>query len=181
MVIISFSALFLACNTGEPSNPAAEEFRKQMLADYSDLKLTLIPALETDKPIVAAGEAIENFLLESKSNDQGIFGISLLDISGKYLTGAVIDNKNTGELVKDKYKDTNFHSYRVVEQIVKSRRVMQERLYLQDTSILAIGFPVINNRDLLGILCLSFESHEFEKRWGLSEKEFLHIDFGEMY
>lgn len=180
MVFISFSALFLACNPGEPLNPAAEDFRKQMLTDYRLLSSVLVPALETDEPIVAAGEAIDNFLLEPKSKDQGIFGISLLDISGKYSTGAVIDSKDTGKLIKDIYKDTNFHSYRVVEQIVKSRRVMQERLYLQNNSILAIGFPVINNGDLMGILCFSFESHEFEKKWGLSEKEFLRIDFGEM-
>ena len=177
---VLFPIMFFACTSGEPVKPGVQAFREQIFSDFNLLKTRLIPALETDRPIAAAGREIEDFLLELKNKDQGIFGISLLDLSGEYLTGFVIDNKDTGKLIKDKYKDTNFHSYRVVEQIVNSRKVIQEQLYLQDTSILAIGFPLIREGDLLGILCFSFKSREFEKKWGLSEKEFLQTDFGKL-
>ena len=100
-----------------------------------------------------------------------------MDKSGEYLTGFVVDSTNKGNLIKDKYKDMNFHSFEVVEEIVNSRKVMQEKLYLQDAGILAIGFPLVNEGELRGILCFTFKSYEFEKRWGISVKEFLEIDF----
>jgi hypothetical protein len=178
--LISLSVLFFACTSDKPLRPEVKAFREQMIADFNLLKSELIPALENDKPDMAAGKVIEKFLMELKSNDRRIFGISLLDTSGEYLTGFVIENKTTGKLTKDKYKDMNFHSFKIVEQIVKSRKILQEQLYLQDAIILAIGFPVIKEGDLLGIVCFSFKSHEFKKKWGISEKEFLQIDFGKV-
>ena len=180
IALISFSFLFFACTSDKPLRPEVKAFRDQMIGDFALLKSGLVPALENDKPVVAADDVIENFLMELKSNDRRIFGISLLDTSGEYLTGYVIENKTTGKLIKDKYKDMNFHSFKIVEQIVKSRTILQEQLYLQDAMILAIGFPVTKEGDLLGIICFSFKSHEFEKKWGISEKEFLQIDFGKI-
>ena len=178
MAFIPFTFLFLACTSDESLRPDVLAFRKQMIEDFYLLKSGLIPALDTNKPVLAAGETIENFLKEIKSDNRKIFGISLLDVSGEYLTGFVIENTTTGKLIKDKYKNMNFHSFKVVERILKSRKIMQERLYFQDARILAIGFPLIKGDDLLGIVCFSFKSHEFEKKWGISEKEFLKIDFG---
>ena len=180
MVLILFSALFPACTSEEPLRPGVQAFREQMLADYDKLKSSLIPALEDDDPVVSSGKAIEIFLQELKNNNHRIFGISLLDVSGEYLTGFVIEDINTGKLIKDKYKNMNFHSFKVVEQIINSRKVIQEQLYFQDASILAIGFPVIKEGDLLGIVCFSFKSYEFKKRWGISKEEFLQIDFGKV-
>lgn len=180
ITLIFLSILLFACTADKPLKPEVKAFREQMMSDFNILKSELIPTLEKDKPVVAAGEAIENFLLELKNDNRRIFGIGLLDISGEYLTGFVIENKTTGKLIKDKYKDMNFHSFKVVEQIVKSRKILQEQLYLQNARILAIGFPVIKEGDFLGILCFTFKSHEFEKKWGISEKEFLQIDFGKV-
>ena len=180
MVLMYFSVLIFACTSDKPLNPEMKVFREQMLEDFDLLGSRLIPAMEKDKPVVAAGEEIENFLMELKNDDREIYGISLLNKSGEYLTGFVIENKATGKLTKDKYKNMNFHSFKVVEKIVKSRRILQEQLYLQDARILAIGFPLIKNGNLMGILCFSFKSHDFEKKWGISEKEFLRIDFGKV-
>ena len=177
-VLISLSALFLACGSNEPLRSEVQSFREQMLADFNLLKSRLITALEKDKPVMAAGDVIENFLLELKENDRRIFGIGFLNKSGEYVTGFVIENITTGKLIKDKYKDMNFHSFKVVEQIVKSRKIMQEKLYLPDAGILAIGFPLVNEGELLGIICFTFKSNEFKKKWEISEKEFLEIDFG---
>jgi hypothetical protein len=178
-ILIFFVDLFIACTSDEPVKPEIKTFREQMLVDFNLLKPRIISALEKDNPIMAAGEVIEQFLLELKSNDRRIFGIGLLDTSGEYLTGFVVDN-NTGKLIKDKYKGINFHSFEVVEQIVKSEKVMQERLYLQNARILAIGFPVIEAGDLLGILCFTFNSNEFKQEWGIDEEDFLKIDFGKV-
>ena len=174
------SPVYFGCSSDKPLKPDVQAFREQMIKDFNLLESGLIPALEGDKPILAASEVIDHFLIELKNNNRKIFGISLLDTSGEYLTGFVIEDKTAGKLIKDKYKNMNFHSFEVVDRIVKSRKIIQERLYFQDTRILAIGFPVIKDDDLLGILCFSFKSHEFEKKWGISEKDFLEIDFEKM-
>jgi len=53
-------------------------------------------------------------------------------------------------------------------------------LYFQGASILIIGFPLIKEGELLGIAYFSFNSQEFKKEWGISEKEFLQIKFRKM-
>ena len=180
IVLLIFSGLFFSCSPEEPLRAEVHTFRNRILADFNKLKSVLVPALENDMAVIAAGDAIESFLLELKDNDRRIFGIGLLDKSGEYLTGFVIDNITPGKLIKDRYKDMNFHSFKVVDQIVNSRNVMQEKLYLQDTGILAVGFPLVREGELLGILCFTFKSRDIDKKWGISENEFLKIDFGKM-
>lgn len=178
--LISLSALFPSCSSDKPLRPEVQSFREQMLTDFNLLQSRLVPVLEKDKPVDAAADVIENFLLELKNNDRRIFSIGLLDKSGEYLTGFVTDSKNTGKLIKDKYKNMDFHSFKVVEKIINSERILQEQLYLQDSEILGIGFPIVKDGDFIGILCFTFKTHEFKKKWGISEKEFLKIDFGKV-
>ncbi len=180
ITLLSLSVLLSACTSNEPLRSEVQAFREQMLSDFNRLQSRLIPALEKDEPVTAAGEAIEKFLKELKDNDRKIFGIGLLDTKGEYLTGFVVEDITTGKLIKDKYKDMNFHSFKVVGQIVNSRKIMQEQLFLQDARILAIGFPVVNKDELLGILCFTFKSHELGQKWSISEEEFLQIDFGKV-
>ena len=168
---------FAACTSEKPQNPGVHNFREQMLEDFMALESKLIPALERNNPVHAVSKAIDDFLQELIKSDRRVYSIGLLDTSGEYLTGYVIDNKAKRKVTKDKYKNMNFYSFKTVEKILKSGKIMQDMLYLKDGSVLAIGFPVIKDGKLLGITCFSFKSFEFEKKWGISEKEFLKINF----
>ncbi len=176
-VFIVLLTLITGCTSDKPKSPGVNGFHEQMLKDFDALESKLIPAIESDKQAAAVSKAIEIFIKELINDDRRVYGVGMLDTSGEYVTGYVIEDNAKKKLIKDKYKGMNFHSFKVVDKIIKSGKIMQEMLYLQDARILAVGFPVSKDRDVLGIICFSFKSHEFEKKWGISEKEFFEIDF----
>lgn len=72
----------------------------------------------------------------------------------------------------------NFASYRLVEKVVKDRKIFQQRFFLQDGSeIYIIGVPLIQGNKLVGLLAVSLSAEEAMSRWGISEKEFLELNF----
>jgi len=177
MASIFFSGFFSTCTSDQLLSQRAQTFREQTLEDFDILTSKLMPALESDSPVIAAGEVIEDSLLDLHGAGRRILGIGLLDTSGEYLTGYSLEDKITGKLRKDKYKGMNFASFEGVEKIVNSRKIVQATFYLQDARVLVIGFPLVDGDNLLGIAYFSFNSQEFEEEWGISEKEFLKIDF----
>jgi hypothetical protein len=179
MASLLFSGLFSACTLEEPLSRNAQIFCDQTLEDFYVLRSKLIPALEGDNPITAAGAVIEDYLLDLHNAGRRILGVGLLDISGEYITGCSLEDKNSGELKKDKYKGMNFASFEGVERIVNSREIVQVPLYLQDARVLVIGFPLVDKDNLLGIAYFSFNSRDFMQKWGIGEEEFLQIDFND--
>jgi hypothetical protein len=136
-----------------------------------------VHAFDNDTFVIEAGVVIKDFLLDLHGAGRPILGVGVLDPSGEYLTGYSIEDKATGKLRKNEYKGMNFASFEGVESIVNSRKIVQAPLYFHDTKVFVIGFPLIKEDNLLGIAYFSFNSDEFKKEWGISEKEFLQIDF----
>lgn len=174
---IFFLVFYSACTSTKPLSQSARTFREQTLEDFERLTSKLVPALDSDSPVIAAGAVIKDFLLDLHGDGRQILGVGLLDTSGNYLTGYRLEDKLTGKLRKDEYKGMNFSSFEGVEKIVKYREIVQAPLYFQDTRVLVIGFPLMKEDNLLVIVYFSFDSHEFEKEWGISEQEFSEIDF----
>jgi hypothetical protein len=72
----------------------------------------------------------------------------------------------------------DFYQYEVVQQVLKTRKIAQQRLFLQDGSRLyAIGVPLLREEEVIGILAIALDAAEARKRWGLTEKEFLVLNF----
>jgi hypothetical protein len=177
MASIFFLAFYSACTSNKPLSQSAKTFREQTLEDIDRLTPKLLQALGSDSPAIAAGAVIKDFLLDLQSAGRQIFGVGVLDTSGNYLTGYSIEDKVTGKLLKDQYRNMNFAYFEGVGKIVKSRKIAQVPVYFRDTRFFVIGFPLVNEENLLGIAYFSFNSHEFEKEWGINEQEFLQIDF----
>ena len=71
----------------------------------------------------------------------------------------------------------NYSNYEAVTRTLKTRKISQQRLYLQDgAKIFAVCAPLLKGEELLGILVLSLDSQEAQKRWGITQKEFLALD-----
>ncbi len=74
----------------------------------------------------------------------------------------------------------NFSSYRIVSQALSKQRISQSQAYLADgTKIYFISAPLITQNQVVGVAVLALSPADLEKKWHLSEKEFLAIDFND--
>lgn len=177
IALIFFLASCSACTSDEPLSQSSLIFREQTLEDFDRLTSKLVPAFDRDNPVMEAGAVIRDFLLDLYGAGRPILGVGVLDPSGEYLTGYSIEDKETGQLRKNEYEGMNFASFEGVETIVDSGKIVQALLYFHDNKVLAIGFPLIKEDNLLGIVYFSFNSDGFEEESGISEQEFFQIDF----
>ena len=170
-------AFYLGCTSDPPLSQEAMTFRQQTLEDFERLAPKLAPVLERESQFGAAGEVIKDYLLDQYVNDRYVLGLGVLDPSGDYLVGYRIGDTAPGSIEKSGYEDMSFASFKGVDRVVSSRKIVQVPLYFQEQSVLVVGAPLVNEDRLLGIMCLSFETENFEEEWGISEQEFLKIDF----
>ena len=161
--------IFCACSAKEPPlSPAAASFKQEVKACLQRLAAPLPgPVARQDVP------AINKALLAMA--DPAIklcrmcpFQIGVLDQHGDIL--ARYPEKKEGTL--------NFSGYGLFDQVLKSRRTSQQRFFLQDGSeIYIIAVPLFHKGQMIGLLALSLDAAEALQRWGLTDKEFMALDF----
>jgi len=72
----------------------------------------------------------------------------------------------------------DFYQYEVVQQVLKTRKIAQQRLFLQNGArIYTIAVPLLREEEVIGILAIALDAAEAQKRWDLTEKEFLVLNF----
>jgi hypothetical protein len=97
------------------------------------------------------------------------FELGVTDPSGETL--AIYPVKGDG-------KGKDYSKYDLVIKAIKSKKIQQQRFFLQDGSDLyLVCAPLIREDKLLGLVAIAISSEDAAKRWGLTEKEFLAIDF----
>jgi hypothetical protein len=97
------------------------------------------------------------------------FEIGVLDQSGETL--AVYPVKGDG-------KAKNFSSYELVIKAISSKKIQQQRLFLQNGSQLyLVCAPLLREATVIGLVAIAINSEDAEKKWGLKEKEFMAVDF----
>jgi hypothetical protein len=175
--VFFFVTIYSACTSDPPLSQSAMTFRQKTLEDFERLTLKLSPILERDSQFGAAGEVIEDFLMDQYVKGRHVLSLGLLDSSGEYRVGYRLNDTAPGSIEKSGYKDMSFASFKGVDQVVSSRKIVQMPLYFQEQNVLVVGAPLIKEDRLLGIMCLSFDTKKFEKEWGISKQEFLRIDF----
>jgi hypothetical protein len=96
------------------------------------------------------------------------FRIGILNSNGKTLTVYPFKIEAMGD----------FANYEGVTHTLKNRQINQQRLYLQDGSQLYLIFiPLLKDKDLVGIMVLSLSAKDAHDHWGITEKEFMQINF----
>ncbi len=177
LVCMVFAAILSGCTSDPPLSQSAMTFREETLEGLEGLTLKLVPALERDESFEMAGEVIKDYLQNQFVNGRHVLSLGVLDPSANYLVGYRLDDTTHGSIEKSGYKDMSFASFKGVDRVVSSRKIVQMPLYLQKQRALVVGAPLIKEDRLFGIICLSFDKEKFEKEWGISEQEFLKIDF----
>lgn len=175
--LIFFLAFLSACTSREPLSQAAQTFRDRTLEDFDRLTPRLLLALDSDSPVLAVDAVIKAFLLDSHRNGCQVSGIGVLDGAGAYLAGYGFDDNDSGTLRKDEYGDIKFGSFGSVKKLLDSNQIVQALLYFRNKKILVVGSPIIKKGDLLGIAYFYFQVTALEETWGITEQEFLQIDF----
>lgn len=157
------------CQAKEPPlSPAAAAFKKEV----KDCLDRLTPGLA--EPLAQADVGAINTTL-SKVEPEAIklcrmcpFRLGVLNKNGETVT--------VYPFKQDSMAD--FSSYNMVKETLKSGKIAQQRFFLQDGSELyIICAPIHRQGAVIGILALGLDEAEARKRWGVTEPEFLSLDF----
>jgi len=157
------------CQAKEPPlSPAAAAFKKEVQECLDRLCQGVIGAL-VKKDVAALNETLKKIEPEAlKLCRMCPFRIGILDQHGDTVTVYPFKAEAMG----------NFSSYEAVAQTLKNRKINQQRLFLQDGSqMYLICVPLLQGENLVGIMALSLSAKDAQDLWGLSEKDFLTIDF----
>jgi hypothetical protein len=75
-------------------------------------------------------------------------------------------------------RTNNFSSYDLVIKVISSKMIQQQRFFLQDGSELyIICAPILRQDKVIGLMGIAISAADAKSRWGLTEKEFMALNF----
>jgi hypothetical protein len=170
VLLLGAVILLFGCQAREaPLSPGAATFKQEIKSCLTNLSATLMESV-AKKDLAGIRDALEK--VESpavKLCRLCPFEIGVTDQSGETL--AVYPVKGDG-------KGKNYSNYELVIKAIKSKKIQQQRFFLQDGSELyLVCAPLVRENTLIGLVAIAISSADAEKKWGLKEKEFLALDF----
>ena len=170
VLLVSAVILLFGCQAREaPLNPGIATFKQELKSCFDSLSVTLMEPVAS-KDLAGITAALEN--VESpavKLCRLCPFEIGVLNPSGETLAAYPV--KGAG-------KAKDFSSYELVKKAISSKKIQQQGLFLPDGSKLyLVCAPLIRKDVLIGLVAIAISSADAEKRWNLTEKEFLALDF----
>lgn len=157
-----------ACSAGPGSSDRAKAFQGLIRGE-------ILSRVEPVRRDLTAGDTaglqvlLEGFRNEiSRGRDRDRYAAGVLDGDG------IVAAASPGGSGKGIY----FSRYELFRKVMKQRRIVPFRLYLQDGSrLMAVAAPLGEDGLAAGILVLTFLSGELADRWGITEEEFLALEF----
>lgn len=168
--LVMAAMLFCGCQ-GKPAplSPAAATFKHEIKTCLANLSAALM------KPVAKKDVAAINAAL-AKVESPAVklcslcpFQIGVLDQLGDALATYPPKSGNNGR---------NYSKYDLITKAIKSKKIQQQRFFLQNGSELyLICAPLVREGNVIGLVVIAVNSEDAAKRWGLTEKEFLGLDF----
>lgn len=162
---------FLACQAKPPPlSPQAAAFKKDILEIVGKLTPVLGAPLGRDDSQAVLDAILAVYPQAAAETDDFPFRVGVLDQNGILVAFLPTIKVDPG---------ANFSHYGLVQEILRQRRLGKARLYAPDGSpIYFIAAPVMTQGRLAGILSLRLTAAKVQKKWGLTEQEFLemHLD-----
>lgn len=169
VAVVGTAVLFGGCAKKPSQSPAAAAFKKevrQCIQEYS--AAVMEPLARNDVAGISAGlEKVEPRAL--KLCRMCPFRVAVLNQAGEALAvhPPILEQKRS-----------NFSNYELVIKTINSKKIQQQRFFLQNGSQLyIICVPLIRHDKVIGLLAIAIDAAEAEQRWGLTDKEFLALDF----
>ncbi len=155
------------CAVPPPPSPEAEAFRLEIKGILTKLQQSL--AAPTAQRDIAA---IDKILATTAGTSPGIcldcpYRSGVLDDSGVLLT----------TYPKAGIVGMNFSSFGHFSETIQRRRITQRPVYLPDRSkMYFINAPLVHDRQVVGAVVLALTPADLERKWHLSEAEFLALN-----
>jgi hypothetical protein len=170
VLLASAVILLFGCQAREaPLSPGAATFRQEIKSCLTNLSVSLMEPVAT-RDLAGIRAALE------KAESPAVklcrlcpFEIGVTDTSGATLAAYPVKGDGKGK---------DYSQYDLVIKTINSKKIQQQRFFLPGGSELyLVCAPLIREDKLLGLVAIAISAEEASKRWGLTEKEFLGIDF----
>jgi hypothetical protein len=170
LALVVAATLLLGCQAKPPPlSPAAASFKHEIKNCLTNLSATLMEPV-AKKDVAAINAALEK--VESpavKLCRLCPFQVGVLNQFGEALA---IYPPRSGNGTK------NYSNYDMVTKATSSKKIQQQRFFLQNGSELyIICAPLVRENKVIGLIAIAINSKEAENRWGFQTKEFLGLDF----
>jgi hypothetical protein len=171
--LLCFSLVFFltlpACKPSIAPSRAAVAFKKEVRDNIEKLSPPFAEALLKGNP-KAVEAALTRACIEAEEQGKPFScGIAILDKNGISVTSTSPRKPSRG---------IDYSHYESVTKSLREKRIVHARLFLQDgTKIYAVSSPLVKDGRLVGLLVLGYFSTEVQRNWGLTEAEFLELDF----
>jgi hypothetical protein len=160
--------IFCACSAKEPPlSPGAASFKQEVKDCIARLAAPL-PGVVARQDTPAINKTLAMAEPAIKLCRMCPFQMGVLDQHGDILA----------RYPEKKDWAFNFSGYGLFDQVLKSHRTSQQRFFLQNGSeVYIIAVPLLHEGQMVGLLGLALDAAEALHRWGLTDKEFLALDF----
>jgi hypothetical protein len=162
--------LFCGCQAEPaPLSPGAATFKHEVKTCINNLSIVLMePVAKKDVAAINAGLArVESPAVKLCSLCP--FQIGVMDQSGE---GLAIYPVRSGNNAK------NYSSYDLITKAIKNRKIQQQRFFLQNGSeVYIICAPLVRTDKVIGLVAIAVNSEDAANKWGLTEKDFLALNF----
>ena len=152
-----------------PLSPGVASFKQEITNCLTNLSAALMEPV-AKKDVAAINAALEK--VESpavKLCRLCPFQVGVLDQSGAALA---MYPPRAGNGTK------NYSNYGLMTKAISSKKIQQQRFFLQNGSELyIICAPLVHGDKVIGLVAIAVNSDDAAKRWGLTEKEFLGLNF----
>jgi hypothetical protein len=170
VLLVSAVMLLFGCQAPEaPLSPGTANFKQEVKSCLNNLVISLI------EPVAAKdAKGIQAALQKAESPAVKLcrlcpFEIGVMNPSGETLASYP---------VKGDGKAKNYSNYDLVIKAIKTKKIQQQQLFLQDgTTLYLICAPIVRENSLIGLVAIAINSADAEKKWGFKEKEFMALDF----
>ncbi|MDD3579647.1 MAG: hypothetical protein PHW74_01355 [Desulfobacca sp.] len=167
--VIILAVVFMGCQSQEPSlSPAATSLKQNLKKIIDNFSLAL------GKPIADQDKKSINLKLEElfkRANSQevpGLLDITVLDHKALRLASHPEGTNNV----------QSFSNYRTVRKALAEGKIVQARLFFQDGfRLYVICVPTLHKHEVKGLIILCFDATAVNNQSGVTEEEFLAIDF----
>lgn len=170
--MLSSSFLF-GCKMKDPSlGENALVFHKEMRTTIKKLShLFTEPASRVD--LKEVGSALDKLYGNGEKSGQPLtYGIGVLDKSGVMLAGRYPGKPDWS------FSLQNYSKYEVITKALKDRKSIQTKLFMQNEAVLyVICVPLLREKKVEGLLIVGFSSSQMKEKLGVSEEEFMAMNF----
>jgi len=176
LTVLALCLAAAGCGGQEAVSAKAREFKAAALAHIKQAKARL-PALEGPELGQKVDQVLRQMFREAHQKGAPLpCALAVLDRQGRVIAGRYPDTTQP-EGVVAATPGQNYSRYQGMRQVLQEGRTAHFPLYDSGGQLYVICSPLERGGSVQGALCLGFDAQEVHGRLGVSQKEFLALNF----